>query len=163
MKYYLLILCMLPFKIFAQNLNYNDLTNILSETIVQSSDYLENKGYRIFNTNSNTNDNKISYIWDKQGKSNPSVSYLLITWNKSKNYKMVWYQFHTLSHFNFLKNHLEKSGFKLTDSYVELESLYYQYTSSRYSVTISKGEKKYTFSIRYNWDKVLNNEIIPKY
>ena len=76
---------------------------------------------------------------------------------------MVWYQFHTLSHFNFLKNHLEKSGFKLTDSYVELESLYYQYTSSRYSVTISKGEKNYTFSIRYNWDKVLNNEIIPKY
>ena len=71
--------------------------------------------------------------------------------------------FREINHFNFLKNHLEKSGFKLTDSYVELESLYYQYTSSRYSVTISKGEKNYTFSIRYNWDKVLNNEIIPKY
>ena len=163
MKYYLLILCMLPFKIFAQNLNYNDLTNILSETIVQSSDYLENKGYRIFNTNSNTNDNKISYIWDKHGKSNPSVSYLLITWNKSKNYKMVWYQFHSLSHYNSLLKTIESLNFKRTESYYKFESLNSIYENDTYNISISKAANHYTFSIRYQFNKLLLKEIKPKF
>ena len=163
MKYYLLILCMLPFKIFAQNLNYNDLTNILSETIVQSNDYLENKGYRIFNTNSNTNDNKISYIWDKHGTLNPSVSYLLITWNKSKNYKMVWYQFHSLSHYNSLLKTIESLNFKRTESYYKFESLNSIYENDTYNISISKAANHYTFSIRYQFNKLLLKEIKPKF
>jgi hypothetical protein len=163
MKLFILSICFITFKTSAQNLNYNDLKIILSKTIVESSDYLEKKEYRVLETNSNKNDNQISYIWDKKGKANPSVSYLLITWDKDKDYKMVWYQFHTLSHFNQIKSSLEQIGFKLTDSYVKFESLFYEYTSSNYSVSMSKGDSGYTFSIKYNWDKVLKKEIIPKY
>lgn len=163
MKLAILFLCFIPFKTFAQNLNCNDLENILSKTIVDSNVYLESKGYRIFKTNSNENDNQISYVWDKNGNVDPSVSYLIITWDKNKGYKMVWYQFHTLSHFNHLRNNLEQLGFKLTESYVKFESLYYEYNSSDYSVSMSKGEDIFTFSIKHDYTKILRKEIIPIY
>jgi hypothetical protein len=153
----------MPFKTIAQNLSYTDLKNILSKTIVESSDYLENKGYRVFKTDSNKDDNQIAYIWDKNGESNPTLSYLLINWDKSVNFKSVWYQFHTLSHFNQIKSYLEQNGFKLTESYVKFESLFYEYNSSDYSISMSKGDKSYTVSLSYNPDKVVKGEIIPKY
>lgn len=163
MKYFIIILYFLPIKIIAQNLTYSDLKSILSKPIVESSDYLENRGYRIFETKSNTDDDQISYIWDKNGKSNPTTSYLLIAWDKTKKYKMVWYQFHSLSHFKSLKTNLEKSGFKIVDSYVKFESLYYEYVSPYYSITISKGEYSYTLAIQFNSDKIKNKDIILKY
>ena len=163
MRLLIFTLCFLTFKTNAQNLNFNDLKNVLSKTIVESSDYLETKGYRVFKTKSYDDDTQITYIWDKNGKSNQTVSYLVIRWDKEKNYKGVWYQFHTLSHFNQLKNNVEKLGFKLTDSFVKFESLYYEYTSTDYTISMSKGDMEYTFSLSYNWDKVLKNEIIPKY
>ncbi len=163
MKFLLLLLLLLPFNSVAQNLSYNDLKIILSKSVVESNNFLENKGYRIFETNTNNEDNQISYIWDKYGKPHNTVSYLLITWDKSKDYKMVWYQFHTLSQFNRLKSEIEKIGFKLIDSYVKFESLYYVYNSTNYSISMSKGEKDFTISIRYNWDKILRNEITPRY
>lgn len=163
MKYLTSILCFIPFIINAQNLTFNDLDVVLSKSIVESSDYLEKKGYRIFETKSNENDNQISYIWDNNEKSNPNTSYLLITWDKTINYKMVWHQFHSLSKFNLLKNELEKMNFYLSDSYVKFESLYYTYISTDYSVSMSKGENIYTFSLKHNPDKIIRREIVPKY
>ena len=148
MKYYFLLLLLIPFKSVSQNLDYNDLVNILSMSIIESNEYIENKGYRIFE-NGSTTKNTLSYIWDKQGN-NKSISYLLITLDKSKNYKMVWYQFHSQQHFNILKNHLDKVKYKLVDSYIEFESIYYDYKSPMYSVTLSKGENSYIFSIKNN-------------
>jgi hypothetical protein len=163
MKLLILIFCFITINVNAQNLNYNDLKNILSKTIVDSNDYLENKGYRIYETNSSENDNQLAYIWDKEGKSNFSVSYLVIAWDEEKGFKHVWYQYHTLSHFNQLKGSIEQLGFKLTNSYVKFESLYYEYTSSDYKASLSKGDKSYTFSIVYNPDKLISKEIIPKF
>jgi hypothetical protein len=164
MRYFIIIiLYFFPLKIVAQNLAFNDLKNILSKSIVESSDYLENKGYRIFNTKSNTDDNQLSYIWDKNGNPNQTVSYLLITWDKTKKYKMVWYQFHSLYQFKSLKTNLEKQGFKLVDNYVKFESLYYEYKSPYYSISMSKGEVSYTFSIKYNSDRIKNKDIFLLY
>lgn len=149
MKFYFLFILFIPFKNISQNLNYQDLVNIISMPIIESNEYLENKGYRIFESGS-TNKNTLSYVWDKLGKDSKSTSYLLITLDKSKNYKMVWYQFHSQQHFNTLKNYLDKAQYKLVDSYIEFESIYYDYKSPMYSVTLSKGENSYIFSIKNN-------------
>ena len=167
MKYIitLILLCVIPFQIIAQELNYNDLINILNLKIVESNDYLENKGYRLYDSTLNGNDNDLKYTWDKTSYSPKTNSFLGISWNKLNSTKMVFYQFYNLSHFNYLRKNLEQLGVKLTDSYVESDGLYYKYNSSdsNYYIIMKKGVSSYDFSVVYNIRKVLRKEIIIRY
>ena len=148
MKYFLSIifLCSISIRTIAQDLNYNDLKNILNYSLADSNDLLESKGYRIFKSNFDDNDDEITYKWDKGRNSNIPISYVFIMW--SQDVKVVSYFFHSLNHFNSIKNNLEQIGFKLMDNYVKSGYLVYVYSIGNYTVQLEKGEKKLRFFIQ---------------
>ncbi|MCA4810612.1 hypothetical protein IF128_12820 [Empedobacter stercoris] len=161
-KIFLLFTILFSTCTYSQILSYNDIKSILDQSLIEADNTLSNKGYRI-NRNSGIDENSLSYIWDKKGKSDRSTSYLIISIDKSRPYKMVWYQFHSLSHYNSLLKTIESLNFKRTESYYKFESLNSIYENDTYNISISKAANHYTFSIRYQFNKLLLKEIKPKF
>ncbi|MGV0948212.1 hypothetical protein ACTS9U_07015 [Empedobacter falsenii] len=161
-KLFLLFTVLLSICNYAQTLSYNEIKSILDKSLSEADNSLSYKGYRIY-SNSGISENSLAYIWDKKGKSDKSTSYIVISIDKSKPYKMVWYQYHSLTNYNTLLKTIESLNFKKTESYYKFESLYSIYENDTYNISISKSQNHYTFSIRHQFDKLLNKEIFPKF
>ena len=166
MKYFILFifLCFIPFQSIAQHLTYKDLETILDTTLVESSEYLENKSFHIYSIKKEDGFDTLSYNWVDSDGSYEKFYLIMIGYDKV-GFKSIYYDIPSLNHFNNLKKSIEQIGFKLVDSYLssESKSIVYEYISTNYTISMKKGVKSNSLIIKHNAEKIFSGEIVPKY